>query len=109
MWEQVYPELPSDIAAVTTSVWEHEDYCHVGVMRNSFLAPPVLWIQLIKHTPSKLKMASALVTALQHIISADLVLAEAKLDEVKSQRFLTFLGFVEGPESLGRKQFHRSI
>lgn len=109
MWKQIYPDLPPEVARVTTSVWDYEDYGCVGVMRTSFLSPPVLWFQLSKFTPSMLKIAPKLLTDLQLQLAADLVYAEAKLDEIKSQRFLRFMGFLERPESYERKLFSRSI
>lgn len=109
MWKQVFPELPPEVARVTTSVWDFEGYGQVGVMRNSFLAPPVLWFTLGKVERALLKRAPELLTDLQKHLEAGVVFAEAKYDEHKSQRFLTFMGFEEVYESLGRKQYSRSI
>jgi hypothetical protein len=109
MWKQVHPELSPEVARVTTSVWDYEGYGQVGVMRSSFLAPPVLWFKLLQIKPALLKQAARLLTDLQLLISADLVYAEACLEETRSQRFLTFLGFVEMHEAYNRKLYSRSV
>lgn len=109
MWRLVTPNLPPEVARITTSVWDYEGYGRVNVMRNSFLAPPVLGFQLLRVKTALLKQAPRLLTELQRILEANLVYAEALAQEPVSQRFLLFLGFVETSEAYNRKLYRRSI
>lgn len=109
MWRKITQDLPEDLAKVTTSIWDYQGYGQVGVMRSSFLSPPLLWFQLQKVEMGMLKKAPKLLSELQLLLEAPLVLAEAKLDAPRSQRFLTFLGFAEKLEASDRKLYSRSI
>lgn len=109
MWEQVEIDLPPDIAAVTTSVWHYPGRILVGVMRHSFLAPPVLWAQVLKSGFRELRKAPAFLTELQQLIVAPTVYAEAETSQPRNQDFLRFLGFEKLDETPERKLYRRSI
>lgn len=109
MWERIKIELPPDVAAVTTSVWKYEDIMLIGVMRNSFLLPPILWAQVLNAGMRNVRKAPALVTELQQIIFAPLVYAEAETEVPRNQALLRYLGFEEIPAQYERKLYQRSI
>ena len=109
MWEQVEVDLPSDVAAATTSIWHYPGIMLVGVMRRNFLSPPILWAQVLKAGLSNLRKAPDLVTELQHLIASPTVYAEAELQAPRNQALLRYLGFVELPEVYERKLYLRSI
>lgn len=109
MWEPVEINLPPELAFATTSVWLYPEVLLVGVMRRSFLWPPILWGQMLKAGVRNIREAPAMVTKLQELIEAPTVYAEAELDKPRNQAVLLYLGFKELPESYDRKLYIRSI
>lgn len=109
MWERVEVELPPEVAAVTTSVWRYPGVMLVGVMRNVFLAPPILWGQPIETGLRNLRRAPDLVTDLQRLIFAPVVYAETEHQTRRNQALLKYLGFEELPDTYERKLYRRSI
>ena len=109
MWEKVQPALPPDVAAVTTSVWRYKNYGLVGLMRSSFLSPPVMWFQLLDYARPILRKAPGLLDELQCLTVSPTVIAEAASTDFSAQRFLNFMGFVETPTDLSRKLYTRSL
>lgn len=103
------PELPEELAAVTTSVWLVPDMMMLGVMRQSFLDPPYLWAHVIKAGVRNVRRAPAFVDELQHRIRAPIVYAEADASLPRNQALLTYLGFKEVREDHGRKLYLRSV
>lgn len=109
MWTRVSPELPPHLDGVTTSVWAYSDIMQVGVMRYNFLAPPILWAQLLRKDRRELRNARIALDVLQETINAPEVQAEAALDSPGDQKFLLHLGFIEQPLVYARKLYSRSI
>lgn len=109
MWEKVDVALPPDLAAVTTSVWRYPDVMLIGVMRTSFLLPPIVWGQPIKTGLRNLRRAPDLVDQWQEMMWATTIQAEAELHEPRNQALLLYLGFEEIPSKYDRKLYQRSI
>lgn len=109
MWEQVEEAAPRAVAHLTTSIWLYPEIMLIGIMRRSFLAPPVLWGQTVRGGLKNLRKAPALVTEFQYLINAPTVYAEAELTEPRNQALLLFLGFKELSEEFERKLYTRSI
>ena len=103
------PDLPPELASVTTSVWLVPDMMVLGVMRQSFLEPPYLWAQVLKAGVRNLRRAPALVDELQLRIRAPVVYAEADATLERNQALLTYLGFELVREDHGRKLYLRSV
>lgn len=102
------PVLPPELASVTTSVWLAPGMAMIGVMRQSFLAPPYLWLQVLRAGVRNLRRAPAVVNELQHRICAPVVYAEADAALPRNQALLTYLGFEWVREAHGRKLYLRS-
>lgn len=109
MWTLVKPELPEELKAVTTSVWDYNGTVTVGVMRQFFTRPPVLWAQPGTFTTGDVKRARKSLDELQEIIFSPLVYAETFVEEPRNHRFLLYLGFREIAGSPQRKFYERSL
>lgn len=109
MWTQIFPELPDDIAKLTTSVWLYPDVMKIGVMRPSFLLPPVVWGEPVKTGLRNLRKAPALVDEWQELLATPTIFAEAELEAKRNQSLLLYLGFQELQEMPDRKIYRRSI
>lgn len=109
MWRQVQIELPPEVANETTSTWQYEDVVQVGIMRRSFLRPPVLWAQVLSAGVRNLRRARVMLDELQQQLVMPTVYAETLHDAPNNQAFLEFIGFEELPEKYERKLYQRSI
>lgn len=103
------PDLPPELASVTTSVWLAPDVAVIGVMRQNFLDPPYLWMQVLKAGVRNLRRGPVLADELQHRIHAPVVYAEADVKLKRNQDLLTYLGFELVREDHGRKLYIRSV
>ena len=109
MWRQVQIELPAEVANDTTSIWQYDDVVQVGIMRRSFLRPPVLWAQVLRAGLRNLRRAKVMLDELQTQLVMPVVYAETLHDAPANQAFLEFIGFEELPEKYERKLYQRSI
>lgn len=109
MWVRVEPDLPDELKSVTTSVWDYNGTVTVGVMRQFFTRPPVLWAQPGVFTTGDLKRARGSLDELQEIIFSPLVYAETFVMEPRKHRFLIYLGFHEIASTPQRKFYERSL
>lgn len=109
MWQKVDMELAEEVRYETSSVWKYKDLMLVGVMRTSYLLPPVLWATLLRADKAELRAAPEKLDDLQRLIYSPLIYAEAALNEGKHQKFLLFLGFEEIMAQSGRKLYQRSL
>jgi hypothetical protein len=109
MWKRVEVELPPDLEIVTTTVWEYPGIMQVGIMRRSFLQPPLVWGQPIKGGLKNLRLAPALLDEFQHLLHASTIYAEVEVDKPRNQALLIYLGFEEISTDYERKLYRRSI
>jgi hypothetical protein len=110
MWVRVEnAEVSGRVEKLTTSVWQYDDLARVGVMREVMLAPPYLWVEVLKGGLRNLRTASSVLTELQEIIHAPTVYAEVEPQLPRNQAFLRYLGFKEIPAQLARIIYVRSI
>lgn len=95
MWERAeYPEITTELAHLTTSIWGFADRALVGVMRPKLLGPPILWFVLKESDFAGIRVARRALDFFQkEVIKEPLVLAEVDLSEHPHIRFAEFLGF----------------
>jgi hypothetical protein len=109
MWRKVEVELPEELAAKTSSVWEYPDIMQIGVMRESMLSPPWLWAKVLKGGFRNVRRAPELLDDLQYVIAAPIVFAEAAEDLRRNQDLLLYLGFQEIGQAANRFLYRRSL
>lgn len=109
MWERVDYDVPGELAAVTTSVWEYSSILIVGVMRPVMLAPPVLWAHIFKSGVYNVRRGREMLDDLQVIINSPLVYAEGEVARPRNKALLNYLGFIEKATDNERTLYSRSI
>jgi hypothetical protein len=111
MWMQVQDgNLPDDLVAATSSIWQYDELIRVGVMKGStLLAPPYLWAEVYQSNPKALREAKKLMDELQMKIHKPIVYAEAVQSNRANLHFLRFLGFDAVEQQDGVQLFKRSL
>lgn len=109
MWERVNVPLPPELEKVTVSVWRYPGVVLLGVMRRSFLQPPIVWGEPIQAGLRNLRRGHALLDEWQAMLYASTIFAEAELDKPRNQALLRYLGFEEVGTEYERKLYRRSI
>lgn len=109
MWERIHPELPEDVAKKTTTVWLYPGIMQIGVMRESMLAPPFLWAQVLKGGFRNVRKAPGLLDDLQRLLYLPQVFAEAETTLSRNQDLLVYLGFSYLTDLPDRRLYQRSI
>lgn len=111
MWiESSFENVPPELTAVTTSLWEYNGIVRVGVIRGStFLVPPYLWADVLKPSIGALRQGKKMLNEFQQLTNLPVVFAETDPAMPSNADFLQFVGFelisTEGPRYL----FKRSI
>lgn len=111
MWiESSLENVPPELAAVTSSLWEYNGIVRVGVIRGStFLVPPYFWADVLKPSFGALRQGKKMLNELQQMLHHPVVFAETDPAIPANADFLQFVGFelisTEGPRYL----FKRSI
>lgn len=111
MWtEKPLQNVPQELAAATTSLWQYNDVVRVGVIRGStFLVPPYLWAEVLKPSLGALRQGKKMLNEFQQLTNLPVVFAETDPAMPANADFLQFVGFelisTEGPRYL----FKRSI
>jgi len=109
MWQQISLDLPPELAAKTLTSWLYPGIMYIGVMRESMLAPPYLWAQVVKGGFRNVRKAPALLDELQQLLVAPTVYAEAEAHMPRNQDLLVYLGFSWLQDLPGRRLYQRSI
>lgn len=109
MWQQISLDLPPELAAKTLTSWLYPGIMYIGVMRESMLAPPYLWAQVVKGGFRNVRKAPGLLDELQQLLVAPVVFAEAETAIDRNQDLLVYLGFSWVKDLGNRRLYQRSI
>ena len=111
MWQQITEgNLPDDLAAMTSSIWQYDELVRVGVMKStSMLMPPHLWAEVYQSDVKALRQSRNMLDELQQMLHLPIVYAEVPSSNRHNLHFLRFIGFTDVAQEDNITLFKRTI